>query len=41
VTGTVKFEADGERQDAGVTIWQVRQGQNQLLGLARDLISKS
>ncbi len=41
VTGTVKFEADGERQDAGVTIWQVRQGQNQLLGLARDLISRS
>jgi branched-chain amino acid transport system substrate-binding protein len=41
VTGPIQFEANGDRQDPQVSLWQVEQGQMHLLGLARDLIPGS
>jgi branched-chain amino acid transport system substrate-binding protein len=38
VTGQIRFEANGDRHDPQVSIWQVQQGEIRLLGSARDLI---
>lgn len=37
-SGTISFDANGDRRDPQVSIWQVRGGEMQLVGLARDLI---
>ena len=31
VTGTIRFDASGERRDAAVSVWQVREGQMELV----------
>ena len=37
VTGTIRFDASGERRSAAVSLWQVREGQMELVDLVRDL----